>query len=172
MDGLFQEVKGLSTAAKLGPATANPNFQDIADGIREAVDALAITALEHFETSAKTAARLGATRVDILRFHGGDIEEQSGVPYLTLVKGPRDPDLRAIVTETFLDRLRSELAPFKVSHVWHNRSNVNRIVVSWDEGDLPQARPKNHQDSLWVFQQAVELAAEELEARRKMLALH
>lgn len=107
---------------------------DVAQAIQELADKICIA--EKTDEHILAAARVGATHIDVLRFHGTDLEEKSGMPYLTLVKGPRDPDLRLLLDafpeSTLLDALRHRLAPFKIAHVWHPRTNLNRLVVSWE----------------------------------------
>lgn len=127
-DSFYKEAQALSSKAR---QVTEPDFHDLAEGVNAAIEALAEGIIKNFDATVRAAATLGATRVDVLRFHGGDLEERSGFPYLTLLKGPRDKDLRALVPSTLLERLRKDLAPFEVYHIWHNRSNINRLVVSW-----------------------------------------
>ena len=99
--------------------------------VSAATHALATQIKRTVEPSVLAAAQLGATRIDIFRFHGNDLDESSGFPLLTLVKGPRDPDLAAVSGPTLIETLFAELEPFEVHHVWNPRSNVNRIVIGW-----------------------------------------
>lgn len=107
--------------------------RELADTIDEGVEDLVARLVADFQDRVLAAASSGSTKLDLLRFHGSDLDEGSGYAILTLVKGPRDPVLRHLVGPPALPKLRRLLAPFSVTHVWHTRSNLNRLVVSWEE---------------------------------------
>jgi hypothetical protein len=131
MEDLYKTLQALSL--RVGETEPErPDVEHLADGLNAAIKSVAETIVASFPETARAAAAVGSTRVDVLRFQGGQLDESSGFPLLTMVKGPRDPDLKALVPATLLDTLREKLTPFHVTHVWHNRSNVNRIVVSWE----------------------------------------
>ena len=119
------------TARRLARAPAS-DFDDVGRGIQETVRRIVASIMRSVEPKVVAAATVGATHIDILRFHGNDLDEVSGFPMLTLVKGPRDHDLRAVSGPTLIERLQEVLGPFEVHHTWHTRSNINRIVLRWD----------------------------------------
>jgi hypothetical protein len=119
------------TARRLARAPAS-DFDDVGRGVQEAVRRIVASIMRSVEPKVVAAATVGATHIDILRFHGNDLDEVSGFPMLTLVKGPRDHDLRAVSGPTLIERLQEVLEPFEVHHTWHTRSNINRIVLRWD----------------------------------------
>lgn len=130
MEALYSQARVLSSASS---TVSDPGLQDLAEGVNDAIQSISEHVVANIEATILAAAKMGSSRVDVLRFQGGDLHEPSGFPYLSLIKGPRDPDLRALVPETLVERLQSMLAPFTVYHVWHNRSNINRLVVQWEE---------------------------------------
>lgn len=127
------------TARRRAAAPAT-EFDDLGRGVSDAVDAIVAGILRTVDAKVTAAATVGATQLDILRFHGNDLDDTSGFPMLTLVKGPRDADLRAVSGPTLIEALRDALAPFEVVHTWHTRSNMNRIILKWQhELILPAA---------------------------------
>lgn len=126
---LYNAARRLSSA----PTT---DFDDLGRGVSDATSAIVSKILRSVEPKVTAAATVGATQIDILRFHGNDLDEVSGFPMLTLVKGPRDTDLRAVSGPTLIEALQEELAPFEVYHSWHSRSNMNRIILRWHD-DVP-----------------------------------
>lgn len=137
MESLYNDVRALSSQK-------DPEFTRLADGLNATIRTFATNVVESFPDAARAAASVGSTRIDILRFQGGDLDEASGFPILTVVKGPRDPDLKALVPTSLLDALRTELKPFRVFHVWNTRTNVNRVVISWEDDEPHQ----QHQQEL------------------------
>lgn len=109
------------------------DLQELGRGVVEATDRLVSRLCKGLEGKVHAAATVGSTHMDLCRFQGNDLEEDSGFPMLTLIKGPRDPDLKPLCGPNVLQRLRTELAPFTVHHVWHTRSNVNRLILSWEQ---------------------------------------
>lgn len=124
------------TARRLAAAPTT-NFEDLGRGVSNAVETIVANILRTVEPKVTAAATVGATQIDILRFHGNDLDEVSGFPMLTLVKGPRDADLRAVSGPTLVEALQEALAPFDVAHTWHARSNMNRIILRWHD-DVPR----------------------------------
>ena len=124
------------TARRLA-ASPTTDFEDLGRGIQHAVQAIVDTVFRTVDAKVTAAATVGATQLDILRFHGNDLDEVSGFPMLTLVKGPRDTDLRAVSGPTLIEALQDALTPFEVVHTWHIRSNMNRIILRWEHGDVP-----------------------------------
>lgn len=133
---LYRTARGLAAA----PTT---NFDDLGRGVLDAVYAIVATVLCTVDAKVTAAATVGATQIDIVRFHGNDLDEVSGFPMLTLVKGPRDTDLRAVSGPTLVEALQEALAPFEVVHTWHNRSNMNRIILRW-HADVPPGDDVTH----------------------------
>jgi hypothetical protein len=127
----------LYRAARRLAAAPTTNFDDLGRGVLDAVHGIVTTILRTVDAKVTAAATVGATQIDILRFHGNDLDDVSGFPMLTLVKGPRDTDLRAVSGPTLVEALEEALAPFEVVHTWHARSNMNRIILRW-HGDVPR----------------------------------
>ena len=128
-----QEYASLYALARKMSSDPPLDLQELGRGIVCATDHLVSKICQGLEAKVQASATVGSKHMDLLRFQGNDLEEVSGFPMLTLIKGPRDPDLRPLCGPTLLQRLRTELAPFKVYHVWHTRSNVNRLILSWEE---------------------------------------
>ncbi len=122
------------TARRLA-ASPTTDFEDLGRGVQHAVQAIVDTIARTVDAKVTAAATVGATQLDILRFHGNDLDEVSGFPMLTLVKGPRDTDLRAVSGPTLVEALEEALSPFEVVHTWHSRSNMNRIILRWQHED-------------------------------------
>lgn len=134
MQTLYDEARTLTHDF----VTRTEDHHFLADRLIEATHELARTICLPVERSVEAAATLGATHVDIFRFHGNDIDERSHFPLLALLKGSRDPGMRAILQSkgytNLLETLQLKLAPFTLRHIWHARSNLNRLVLSWDVG--------------------------------------
>jgi hypothetical protein len=128
-----QEYASLYALAQKMSSDPPVDLQELGRGVVDATDRLVSRVCKGLERKVQAAATVGSTHMDLCRFQGNDLEEESGFPMLTLIKGPRDPDLQPLCGPNLLQRLRVELAPFKVQHVWHTRSNVNRLVLSWEE---------------------------------------
>lgn len=126
------------------------DLQELAEGIVRATDLLVSRVCKGLEAKVHAAATVGSTHMDLCRFQGNDLEEESGFPMLTLIKGPRDPELRPLCGPNVLQRLRTELAPFRVQHVWHTRSNVNRLVLSWEEEEVEESSEEEEGELLRV----------------------
>lgn len=132
------------TARRLARAPTS-DFDDVGRGVQETVRRIVASIMRSVEPKVVAAATVGATHIDILRFHGNDLDEVSGFPMLTLVKGPRDHDLRAVSGPTLIERLQEVLEPFEVHHTWHSRSNINRIVLHWDR-DVADDSERDEED--------------------------
>ena len=122
---LYEDARVLATGTTI-------DMPLLAQSINGATHLLASRILETVPRSIVAASTMGATRCDILRFMGGDLDDVSGFPILSLVKGPRDQRIKdAGVGPTLIDILSDAMAPFSVRHVWNSRNNINRIVVFW-----------------------------------------
>ena len=137
MDGLqvaalFEEARALSFDFS---SRASEDVDRLAGLVIHASQGVCGRILETMDLVVRAAATVGATRVDILRFHGNDIDDVSGLSLLSMVKGARDPALREALARngftTLVDLLAEKVDPFEVRHVWHQRSNLNRLVLSW-----------------------------------------
>lgn len=128
-----QEYTSLYLLAQKLSSDPPVDVRELGKGIISAIDHMVSSICEGLDAKVQASALVGSTHMDLLRFHGNDLEETSGFPMLTLVKGPRDPELRPLSGPTLVQRLRVALAPFKVHHMWHTKSNINRLVLSWEE---------------------------------------
>ena len=120
------------------PQTPADRAEQLAREADEACAILVHQILTDLPERVLTAARAGATQVDVFRFHGKDLCEftESKLGYVFLARGPppSDPlfrELRARQFCTLVERLETEIAPFGVRHVWDRATHINEIRVDW-----------------------------------------
>ena len=131
--GLFDEANGILEGFHTKTLQASLDMEELGAGIHTAIEGLVtkLCARDSLHAKVKAAARVGARHIDLLRFYGSELDEVSGFPMLTLVKGPRDRDLKRICPSSLMNSLSFLLRPFAVHHIWHSRTNLNRIVLQW-----------------------------------------
>ena len=83
--------------------------------------------MDGFGDRVTAAAREGKRRLEVLAFEGSETFDGTFFT-LYLVKGPRVP---VAGVEPLMTRLRRELVPFTVQHVWKEGTVQNAVMVAW-----------------------------------------
>lgn len=103
--------------------------------VEAAQDALVSGLVRSAPERIRAASAAGQDHVSLLDWVGPEKFNPAGdgppreadLCYLFLVKGPREPDH----VGGCLQRLRRELAPFRVRHEWNQSTNLNSVIASW-----------------------------------------
>ena len=128
MEALFREAQALASRCEHDRAQAGA-LEEAArlEAIAAAQDLLLAALTEGLAERVLQAAREGKHELDLLAFQGSDTFDGEFC-YLYLLKGPRQ---REEGVHPLLPRLRRELSPFVVRHVWKAGTVQNRVVVAW-----------------------------------------
>lgn len=149
VQALFAEARELTTqVARRDADLEAQRLRSLARGVRAAQDRLMADIVRTMAVVVPQAAAHGQRSADVLQFQGADKYvcgadddggdgggDEESYCYLYLVRGPRErvhrEELRAMGVHPLLPRIRRELAPFVVRHVWNPATNGNTVSVSW-----------------------------------------
>ena len=128
MDALYAEAQALVAQFEDDRLQAEMRErEDHVRAIKTAQAQLLRTVTDGLADRVMQAAREGKRELELLAFEGGDTFDGEFC-YLYLLKGPRQPEDGV---EPLLPRLRKQLLPFSVRHVWRQGTVQNRVVMAW-----------------------------------------
>ena len=131
MDALYSRVKALAASAtreKIEAAEASR--REVLGAVHAAQDKLMARILDNFDEKVQDAAQRGETSVTLFDFKGNDVFDDGTFFTLFLLRGPRNAE-RSEDVQSLMPRLRRQVAPFRVHHVWDRGTVNNRVVASW-----------------------------------------
>lgn len=134
IEGLHREAVFVASRARSDEdARAKAALDLMGARIREEQDLLFDSVMNDLPHKVREAASRGQRSVSVLDFGGSD--KFGSFCYVYLLRGARgglvQREMEAMGVKPLLPRLRREVHPFRVRHVWTRATNDNSVLLFW-----------------------------------------